>query len=54
VRGKLNGVEFRQTLVKYGGKVAVCTCNGEMLKSSGLKVGDEASVEIDLIRVPAK
>jgi hypothetical protein len=45
VRGKLNGAEFVQTLVKYGGRWRLYV-NGEMLKVSGLKVGDEAKVEI--------
>ena len=46
VRGKLNGAEFIQTLVKYGGKWRLYV-NGEMLKASGLTVGDEANVEIE-------
>jgi len=46
VRGKLNGVEFIQTLVKYGGKWRLYI-NGEMLKSSGLKLGNHADVEIE-------
>ena len=46
VRGLLNGAEFIQTLVKYSGKWRLYI-NGEMLKTSGLKVSDEANVEIE-------
>jgi hypothetical protein len=45
VRGKLNGAEFIQTLVKYQGEWRLYV-NGPMLKSSGLKVGDTAAFEI--------
>jgi hypothetical protein len=46
VRGRLNGAEFVQTLVKYQGAWRLYI-NGPMLKASGLKVGDTASVEIE-------
>ncbi|PYS89991.1 MAG: hypothetical protein DMF62_06005 [Acidobacteria bacterium] len=46
VRGKLNGAEFIQTLVKYDGRWRLYL-NGEMLKASGLTAGDEANVEIE-------
>lgn len=46
VRGRLNGAEFIQTLVKYKG-VWRLYINGPMLKSSGLAVGDTAEVEIE-------
>lgn len=46
VRGLLNGAEFIQTLVKYQGSWRLYI-NGEMLKASGLKVGDTAHVEIE-------
>jgi hypothetical protein len=46
VRGRLNGVEFLQTLVKYRGAWRLYI-NGQMLKDSGLKVGDEAKIEIE-------
>lgn len=46
VCGKLNGAEFIQTLVKYQGAWRLYI-NGEMLKASGLKVGDTAKVEIE-------
>lgn len=46
VRGRLNGAEFIQTLVKYGGKWRLYI-NGQMLKDSGLKVNDTASIEIE-------
>ena len=46
VCGTLNGTEFTQTLVKYGGKWRLYI-NGPMMKSAGLKVGDVAVVEIE-------
>ena len=46
VRGKLNGAEFRQTLVKYSGSWRLYV-NGVMLKASGTKVGDEVRVDIE-------
>jgi hypothetical protein len=45
VRGRLDGAEFIQTLVKYQGAWRLYI-NGEMLKSSGLRVGDTATVEM--------
>lgn len=46
VCGRLNGAEFIQTLVKYGGKWRLYI-NGPMLADSGLKVGDMAKIEIE-------
>lgn len=46
VRGKLNGSEFIQTLVKYQGAWRLYV-NGPMLKDSGLVVGDRAKIEIE-------
>lgn len=46
VRGKLNGAEYLQTLVKYGGAWRLYI-NGNMLKDSGLNVGDVARVDIE-------
>jgi hypothetical protein len=46
VRGTVNGAEFIQTLVKYQGAWRLYI-NGEMLRASGLKVGDEAQIEIE-------
>src|SRR5688572_17250242 len=46
VRGKVNGARYLQTLVKYGGAWRLYI-NGKMLKESGLKVGDEARIEIE-------
>lgn len=46
VRGRLNGVEFIQTLVKYQGGWRLYI-NGPMLKDSGLSVGDSATIEIE-------
>ncbi len=46
VRGRLNGADFIQTLVKYQGFWRLYV-NGEMLRDSGLKVGDTANVEIE-------
>lgn len=46
VRGKLNGAEFIQTLVKYQGSWRLYI-NGPMLKDSELAVGDTAKIELE-------
>ena len=46
VRGRLNGIEFVQTLVKYAGAWRLYI-NGPMLKESGTKVADEVRIEIE-------
>ena len=46
VRGKINGAEFLQTVVKYQGAWRLYV-NGPMLKSCGSKVGDSVKIEID-------
>lgn len=46
VRGKLNGAEFMQTLVKYKGAWRLYI-NGPMLKDSGLAIGDLAKIELE-------
>lgn len=46
VRGRLNGAEFIQTLVKYQGSWRLYI-NGGMLKDSRLKVGDLAEIQIE-------
>ena len=46
VRGKLNGAPFVQTLVKFRGTWRLYI-NGPMLKDAGLKVGDNAEVDLD-------
>ena len=46
VRGKINGAEFAQTLVKFRGGWRLYV-NGEMLKASGTSAGDEVEVEIE-------
>ena len=46
VRGRLNGADFIQTLVKYQGAWRLYI-NGPMLKNSDLEVGDTAKVEIE-------
>jgi Bacteriocin-protection, YdeI or OmpD-Associated/Domain of unknown function (DUF1905) len=51
VRGKLNKAEFDQTLVKYK-EAWRLYINGEMLKQSGLKVGDIAEIEIEFDPLP--
>lgn len=45
VRGRLNGAEFIQTLIKYAGAWRLYL-NGEMRKSAGIATGDMAEVEI--------
>lgn len=51
VCGFINCAEFVQTLVKYGGKWRLYI-NSEMLKASGLKVGDTAQIEIEFDKRP--
>src|SRR5215211_6213402 len=46
VKGELNGAGFVQTLVRYRG-VWRLYINGEMLRSTGLKVGDSATIKIE-------
>ena len=46
VRGTLDGSDFIQTLVKFQGGWRLYV-NGEMLKASGSKVGDEVKVDIE-------
>ena len=46
VRGRLNGADFIQTLVKYKGAWRLYI-NGPMLKDSGLAVGDVANIEME-------
>jgi hypothetical protein len=46
VRGKLNGADFIQTLVKYQGAWRLYI-NGEMLNDSELKVGNTADIEME-------
>lgn len=59
VRGKINGSEFIQTLVKYQG-VWRLYINGPMLKGAGLDVGDTAKIAIEFdprpreVPMPAK
>lgn len=45
VKGKINGKDFIQTLVKYQGAWRLYI-NGIMLKATGLKVGNRAEFEI--------
>ena len=53
VYGLLDGAEFRQTLVKYGGTWRLYI-NGLMLKSSGARVGDKVKIEIEFDPRPRK
>jgi hypothetical protein len=46
VRGRLNGAEFIQTLIKYEGAWRLYL-NGEMRKAAGIDTGDTADVEIE-------
>ena len=46
VKGKLNGHEFTQTLVKYSGKWRLYL-NTPMRKNAGIDVGDIAEVQIE-------
>jgi hypothetical protein len=46
VRGRLNGAEFIQTLIKYEGAWRLYL-NGEMRRSAGKDTGDTAEVELE-------
>lgn len=46
VCGKINGVDFTQTIVKFQGGWRLYV-NGAMLKTSDSKVGDDITVEIE-------
>ena len=46
VRGTINGAEYRQTLGKYEGSWRLYV-NGPMIKSSGVKVGDEVKINVE-------
>lgn len=46
VYGTIDGADFTQTLVKFQGKWRLYV-NGEMLRASGAKIGDEIRVEIE-------
>ena len=51
VCGRLNGEDFVQTLVKYQGAWRLYI-NAQMLRDSGLKVGETANIEIRFDPVP--
>ena len=51
VRGKLNGKDYIQTLVKYAGLWRLYL-NTPMRKAAGIDVGDIANVEIEFDPVP--
>ena len=51
VRGNLNGAPYTQTLVRYSGAWRLYI-NGIMLKESGLKVGEDARIEIEFDPAP--
>lgn len=51
VKGKINGREFKQTLVKYAGDWRLYL-NGIMRRASGIDVGDIADVEIMFDPIP--
>ena len=46
VRGRLNGAEFIQTLVRFRGAWRLYI-NGPMLRDAGLAVGDVANIDIE-------
>lgn len=53
VRGKINGAEFLQTLVKYRGAWRLYI-NAQMLAASGLAVGDRARIDVEFDPVPRR
>jgi hypothetical protein len=51
VRGKLNGADFIQTLIKYEGAWRLYL-NGSMRDAAGIDTGDIANVEIEFDPIP--
>jgi hypothetical protein len=49
VRGKLNGVDFSSNTMPAGGGVLALSVSRKLLGEAGLKVGDEARVELQRI-----
>ena len=47
VRGALNGIEFRSNTMPAGGGVLALSLSRKLLDSAGLRVGDEAEIEIE-------
>ena len=47
VKGRLNGVEYASNTMPAGGRVLALSLSKKMLAGAGLKVGDEADVEIE-------
>jgi hypothetical protein len=46
VTGQLNGVSFNSNTMPAGGGVLALSLNKKLLSAAGLKVGDEADVEL--------
>src|ERR1700694_366297 len=49
VRGKLNGVDFNSNTMPAGGGVLALSLRRKLLGAAGVKVGDEANVELQRI-----
>ena len=47
VRGTLNGTEFNSNTMPAGGGVLALSVSRKLLDAAGLRVGDEADVEIE-------
>ena len=47
VRGALNGTEFTSNTMPAGGGVLALSLSRKLLDAAGLKVGDEAEIEIE-------
>ena len=47
VRGTLNGTEFASNTMPAGGGVLALSVSRKLLDAAGLRVGDEADVEIE-------
>jgi len=47
VKGRLNGVEYASNTMPAAGRVLALSLSKKMLAGAGLKVGDEADVEIE-------
>jgi bifunctional DNA-binding transcriptional regulator/antitoxin component of YhaV-PrlF toxin-antitoxin module len=51
VRGRVNGVEFRNTVAVYGGRSYV-GFNKELRERAGIEMGDDVEVELELDDAP--
>ena len=49
VRGALNGMEFSSNTMPAGGGVLALSVSRKLLEAAGLRVGDEAEIEVERV-----